>query len=257
MDNNNQLQTTGNNQLAVTYPLLQHSQKLIECLIKLEANDEGLRGDAKMELLSIASDLMPHGKPEFKSIIAYPKIDDLVKTQGRKNMLKAIFLLVKSFCNSINVVRNMNEDQMIECAQMLIDECDNFRLEDYVMMFQLAKRGQLVKIMDRIDIQVVTSMLDEYWKTRHKAGEQMQEKEVSHLETLGNTAKSIESLHPMDAKAIRAQEKLAGALDNLRSNVTSWIGNKEDMQQLKNVEKQDSEAVKLRNKDFDANNGKA
>jgi hypothetical protein len=41
------------------------------------------------------------------------------------------------FCSSINVLRNMNEDQMIEAAAMLIAECGNFRLEDYVMMFSM------------------------------------------------------------------------------------------------------------------------
>jgi hypothetical protein len=87
-------------------------------------------------------------------------------------MLALVTIMVKDFCNSVNVVRNMTEDQMIECAAMLLDECGNFRMEDYLMMFNMAKRGQLVKIFDRLDITVVTQMLDEYWAIRHKAGEE-------------------------------------------------------------------------------------
>ena len=148
------------------------SQKLMECLIKLEG--EG-RADAKMELMLISSELMPQGVPNFLSVVRYPKISELVAIHGRKKMLAILVLMVKDFCGSFNVVRNMNEDQMIETALMLLEECGNFRLEDYMMMFGMAKKRQFepqVRIMDRIDIQIITSILDTYWEKRHNAGVQ-------------------------------------------------------------------------------------
>lgn len=132
--------------------------QLITSIIKLEVN----KLEAKMELMDFSSQLMPDGKPNFLAIVSYPMIRSLVQEQSRKTMHKVIFLLIKDFCASMNVVRNMNEDQMIEAAGMLIDECGNFRLEDYVMMFQMAKRGQLFDIHDRVDLQVITRMLDRY-----------------------------------------------------------------------------------------------
>ena len=128
------------------------------------------RSDAKMDLVARVSELMPAGKPNFISIPKYPAIVTLIESEGKKKMLAIMVLLVKDFCASLNVVRNMNEDQMIEAGSLLLDECGNFRLEDYVTMFSLAKRGGLVKIYDRIDLQVITDMLDEYWKRRKKAG---------------------------------------------------------------------------------------
>jgi hypothetical protein len=145
-----------------------------------------------MDLIAITSELMPKGKPQFLAVVKYPSIASLVETEGKKKMLAVLVLLVKDFCGSMNVIRNMNEDQMIETAAMLLDECDNFRLEDYVMMFSLAKKGAFhteVKIYDRIDIQVITSILDEYWKRRHAVGfaAQVEESEgVAAIENPGN-----------------------------------------------------------------------
>lgn len=79
----------------------------------------------------------------------------------------------------------MTEDQMIEAAAMLINECGNFRIEDYVMMFSMAKKGELVKIFDRVDIQLVTAIMDEYWQRRYHAGSKETEGEITRLDALG------------------------------------------------------------------------
>lgn len=124
-----------------------------------------------MELAEITSQLMPDGKPDFKSIRYYPSIKSLCENPeyGSKNIRMLLFLMVQSFCESMNVVRNMNEDQMIESAAMLLDECENFRLEDYQIMFTMAKRGQLLKIYDRIDISIISALMDAYFKIRREA----------------------------------------------------------------------------------------
>ncbi len=155
----------------------QHSEKLISCLISLE--NENTRSSGKMALIEITSTLMPHGKPLYAEVAKYRQITALVAQYGRKTILKAIMLMVKDFCNSVNVVRNMNEDQMIEAAAMMLDECGNFRLEDYQMMFSMGKRGQFpsAKLMDRVDIQYISLMMDEYWIMRHRAGKE-REKEI-------------------------------------------------------------------------------
>lgn len=128
---------------------------------------------------------MPRGTPNFLQVINYPMISQLTSEHGDKTMLKVLFLLVKDFCSSLNVVRNMTEDQMIEAAAMLINECGNFRMEDYVMMFSMAKKGELVKIFDRIDLQVVNAIMDEYWRHRYQAGSKETESEINRLDALG------------------------------------------------------------------------
>lgn len=185
----------------------------MQCLIKLETPE---RADAKMELISMASDLMPGGKPLYLEVIRYPMIRDLIITEGKKKMLAVLVIIVKDLCSSLNVVRNMNEDQMIEAAAMLLDECGNFRLEDYVMMFSMGKRGQLVKIYDRIDLQVITAMMDMYWEKRKAVGEVYQENEANHYESLGNTQKTIDKYHPEEAKLLKLSEGLSSAIGGLK-----------------------------------------
>lgn len=173
-----------------------------------------------MEFVGIVSELMPAGNPIFLDVIKYPMIKSLVSEHGKKTMLKVIFLLIRDFCNSINVVRNMNQDQMIEAAAMLIDECNNFRLEDYTIMFSMAKRGSLVKILDRIDISVITQMLDEYWKRRNNAAIKLEERE--NLESLGSSSRLIDNIHPLDAKMNESVDRLAGAFGDLKYKMMEW-----------------------------------
>ena len=186
------------------------------------------KSEAKMEFVSLVSDLMPAGIPAFLTMVKFAMIRDLVNEHSRKTLLKVIFLLIRDFCSSINVVRNMNQDQMIEAAAMLIDECGNFRLQDYTMMFSMAKRGQLVKIMDRIDISVITHLLDEYWKRRNAAAVRLEERET--LDGLGPSSRLIDNLHPLDAKISNSVNNLAVAFGDLKSKLMEWKEvNKEEL----------------------------
>ena len=159
---------------------VQSSRELMQCLINLEL--PALKSEAKTDLLLRTNELMPKGVPDLLGVVKFPTIQQLATTEGKKKMLAVLVLLVKDFCASVNVVRNMNEDQMFEAAAMLLEESGNFRLEDYVMMFSMAKKGHLLKIYDRLDIQVITSILDEYWKKRNDAGEKAQEQELINIE---------------------------------------------------------------------------
>lgn len=194
------------------------SQKLVQCLINLE--HESTKAEAKMDLILVANELMPEGKPDFLPMVQYPKITELVVTMGKRQLLTVLTLMVKDFCSSLNVVRNMNEDQMIETAAMLLDECDNFRLQDYVVMFSMAKRGKFhpeVKILDRVDIQLISSIVEIYWRRRKHAGDLYQEQEFNDIEKLYSDA-------PRDQKLIGynpddAVMSLAGAIESLKAGL--------------------------------------
>lgn len=221
--------------------------RLIDTMLKMEKVEE--KAEAKMEVMEMCRALMPNSQPDYLSVIKFPTITVLVAQQGAKTIHKVLLLLVKDFCNSLNVVRNMNEDQMIEAAGLLIDECDNFRLEDYVMMFQMAKKGQLVKIMDRIDLQKITEMLDEYWSKRHEAGEKQYDEENMHLDSLGSSEKLIESVHNQDAKILAIGDKFSSELNKIKDMVVNKIGNREERAKLKEIEIEDSEKVRQRLKE--------
>lgn len=196
------------------------SQKLMGCLLNLGGTAE-TKSSAKMDLIETTSLLMPGGKPNFAEVVRYPKISDLCVKYSRKVMLVYVTMLIKDFCASINVVRNMNEDQMIEAGAMLIDECGNFRLEDYVMMFAMAKKGELFKIFDHLDIQVITAILDEYWIRRKRSGEHVVEEHEQRLISLGNPTKTLEEINPADKKVIESVERISASFEILREQMSA------------------------------------
>jgi len=125
---------------------------------------------------------MPDGNPDFVNIINYPKVVDLAK-ENYKVTVFSLTAIVRDFCSSFNVVRNMNEDQILEAALCLIDEADNFRMEDFVIMFSLAKKGKLdIKIMDRIDIDVINKIWDCYYQKRVNAKYDIEQKSIEQEE---------------------------------------------------------------------------
>jgi hypothetical protein len=136
----------------------------------------------KMAYLQITKELMPAGKPEFLTVVKYPKINDLVQERGEPVIMLILAVMIRDFCATMNVVRNMNEDQILEAAAMLLNEAGNFRLEDYTVMFAMAKKGQLFEVRDRIDLQVITAIADAYYAQRRDAKINMQDQEVERME---------------------------------------------------------------------------
>lgn len=132
-------------------------------------------------LTELASELMPKGEPNFKAIAQYTPIQKMLDLglASRTDLREILTILVMNFSESLNVVRNLNATQAVEIVEMLIEECGDeksgFRVEDYFLMFQLAKRGEIGDIRDRIDIQLISKLLDEYWHFRYKEGKRLRE----------------------------------------------------------------------------------
>jgi hypothetical protein len=144
------------------------------CLLNLQNNNQPL---SPIQLVELASELLPKGNPNFKAMRNFTPIKVLLDNESATitDIRCALLVLVKNFSESINVVRNLNETQAVEITEMLIDECGDFRLEDYFIMFQLAKRGKIGDIRDRIDIQLICKLRNEYKHYRDIEGEKLLE----------------------------------------------------------------------------------
>lgn len=131
--------------------------------------------EAKMQISERLAELMPSGQPDMKAITRHVPMEDLIAENGRKVMLSVLIVLVSDFCNSLNVKRPMTEDQIFEAADALLDECSGFRLEDYVCMFHMAKRGKLVgELYSSMDVRTIAAIRDAY--------ERQTAKELAELE---------------------------------------------------------------------------
>lgn len=135
-------------------------------------------------LIRTAAKLMPTGEPDFDMTLDRPTLSRVINRAGAKETFRMIANLLEDFNNSVNVVRPMNSLQITECAMFLITERHSLRLEDYVMLFAMAKRGKLGKIMDRLDIETISRFKEEYEAIRYAHGERNSTIESGQKESL-------------------------------------------------------------------------
>lgn len=199
-----------------------------------------------MGLVAAARELMPSGKPDFGKIKTYPSISQLIPTVGAPTLHKLLMVLIKNYCNSVNVPegKNMNEDQIIEAAGFLLDECDNYRIEDYVMMFTLAKRGKLEsgktgRIFDRVDIQLISDFKSNYEQIRRQGEDSIMQDELMKLET---TRIPDERDNPNEPEEIKAK-RFDAVMEKFKEMQKNW--KKEQNEEFMRQEQE-------RNKRFDA-----
>ena len=210
-----------------------HSQNLAVSILKLEAPTDNEKSQAKLRLANIAMDLMPAGVVDFDKLKECAPIKSLVEGIGKTEMQTLLFLLISNFCKSINVVRNMGEDQMIECAMYLLDECKDYTMEDYVVMFAMAKRGKIGNVMDHLDIEVVAEMHAEYAarrRTHFKTAQDKAEREAYDKKVAGLGPKDIAACeeavkkmkeityHFINLEAIEDERKKQATLKALKDN---------------------------------------
>lgn len=127
--------------------------------------------------------LTPKGVPDFSVIRHRPSISSMERQYGAKRVLSALITIIDQFNKMVGVVRPMSAVQINDCAVHLLNESGNYRIEDYVMMFTLAKAGKLGKIMDRIDLEMVSRFHDEYDRMRDYYAERQQGEHVKNQET--------------------------------------------------------------------------
>lgn len=197
--------TNQGNQQVVTYqPPALHKQLRATILalgMAQDNKDAAQHKDAKMVLFSHKAELMPAGKPAYLEMIKYPTITQVIADIGEPATLLMISILIKDFCASVNVSRNMNEDQILEAALMLLNERGNFRMEDYTVMFAMASRGELVKIYERVDLSVITEIADAYYARRRDEKIAMEEADIERQEAQPLIPKSWET--PEARKSMR------------------------------------------------------
>lgn len=117
---------------------------------------------------------MEGGSIAFDKVLAinsHSRIPNLTHVYGFDSMLKVLCVLLGQFNNSLNLIRPMNNDQVVECAEALLftSEEDKLAIEDFVVFFKGAKEGKYGRILDRLDQQTIFEMLEKYRQERHES----------------------------------------------------------------------------------------
>lgn len=138
---------------------------------------------------------MTAGTVDFYKVLditLHARIPNLTHVYGFEKIHEILIVLLTSFNNSLNLIRPMNPDQIIECANDLVmtTEEDQLSIEDYVLFFKGAKEGKYGKILDRMDHQTVFSMLEEYRQERHRQYLRIREEKHLANKSTGSTERT-------------------------------------------------------------------
>lgn len=150
------------------------------------------------------------------SISMHGRVPNLTHVYGFQNIHKVITALLTTFCNSLNLIRPMSENQIVECAYELVmtTQEDQLSIEDYVLFFKGAKEGRYGKILDRMDHQTVFSLLEEYRQDRYKALVKIREEEHLQKKGTGPTDRTT-ATDPLEASFYN----IAGRLEDMKEKL--------------------------------------
>ena len=104
--------------------------------------------------------------PVIRLILKEKQLSVIKAEIGEPSLMKYIYLLIKDFTESFNIKGNMNNDQIIDTANNLMNDYFHFRLIDFSICFNKAKKGEYGKIYDRLDMQTIYDFVNVYDKQR-------------------------------------------------------------------------------------------
>lgn len=193
-------------------------RQLIPALADSKAPPENLV-KAKLQFSREMAILMPAGKPDYLCVNKFPSIRQLITDIGEPAVVLLVSSLIQDFCSTMNRARPMSAVQIAEVAFMLVFECGTFRLEDYAMMFAQAKRGELVKIYESIDMSVITAIRDAYDMASVKAVQAERQQEDDFYRGMGPSIRSSDGNNGEEVRLMDGFDGIAAGLGNLREKL--------------------------------------
>jgi len=106
------------------------------------------------------------------------------------NTILAIYL-TQTF-NNLNLRKGFNEDQVLDLAEMIIEEAkeDNLSLEDVMLFLQQLVTGKAGKIFDRLDIPTFFELFEGYRQDRHLALQYIHYEAEVQFKGMGDTTRT-------------------------------------------------------------------
>lgn len=109
----------------------------------------------------------------YRKVLELPlaeRIPALILQPGKRDeILTALTASLKSAFGNINVRLSMNEEQVVELADMIIDQSheDQLGMEDVLLFLGDLLQGKMGRVNDRMDIPTFFSLFEEYRQCRH------------------------------------------------------------------------------------------
>lgn len=130
------------------------------------------------------------------------RIPALTKTnEGYKQIYTALVIALQQCFSNMNLRKGFNEDQLLELAEMIIDESseDNLSLEDVLLFLQELITGKAGKIFDRLDIPSFFELFEHYRQERYMTLQYIQYEAHANYKGMGDTTRTTDGFAENDA----------------------------------------------------------
>lgn len=105
-------------------------------------------------------------------------LTNLSKSMGENNTLKVVYTLILNVSNYFNVAHSMNQDQALQTATLILDKYPVETVEDFVMVFKMAKRNEFGTILHRIDGTVIFDWCARYFDLKYAKKDELRQRAV-------------------------------------------------------------------------------
>lgn len=135
-------------------------KRLLSSELKELTNPENqISRHVSAELIEIAV------KTNFEVATTAPKVSVLLGTIGEDTLLKLIVVIIKQFCDSLNVPA-MTAMQIFECAKEYITTYPLNSVKDLILCLRKAKKGEYGQIYNRLDQATIFTFITKYEEER-------------------------------------------------------------------------------------------
>lgn len=129
------------------------------------------------------------------------RIPALVNNEnGRDEVLIALTASLKSLFSNFNLRVGLNEDQLIEIADLIIEQSfeDNLAIEDFLLFSQKFLVGDYGKIYDRMDVPTFFEFFEKYRQARHDAILNIREEQHAQFKAMGRDDRPVSNPVELD-----------------------------------------------------------
>lgn len=151
-----------------------------------------------MAIATRLSEFKDKGVVNYSKALAIPSDERIPaiaqEKEGRNRLLVALSASLKSALSNINVRMGLSEDQIVELADLIIDESseDNLSLEDVLLFLQQMITGKTGTINDRMDIPTFFKLFEVYREERYQALLNFRYEQQANHKALGATERASE-----------------------------------------------------------------
>jgi hypothetical protein len=99
-------------------------------------------------------------KSEIDCFHSKSKTFGFIEHSYPKSGLALLVVLVGELADSFNIGKNLSAPQMVDTAQMILNEYPELKIDDVALCFSKAKKGHYGKVYDRLDSAIIFGWLE-------------------------------------------------------------------------------------------------